>query len=255
MKKHLTLAWIAMLLAVAITTTMDFLGYVMFSAFPLIVLTIAFWIIARLSRTEIGLRWGRGKYYRWALAYPLVVLGITALIAFVTGDFSIATTNNRNEIINLVAGLVIGPIGVLITEEGFFRGVLWGLFGRARYSATKTLYVTTAAFVVWHVSAVLAESEFGLPLSQIPIYLVNATLMGLIWGSLRMASGSIIVASVCHAIWNALAYGLFGYGEKVGLLGVSQTWLLGPEVGLLGILLNGLFYLWLRRQIAREGTN
>ena len=47
-----------------------------------------------------------------------------------------------------------------------------------------------------------------------------------------------MVASVSHGVWNGMAYALFGFGERVGALGIQDTWLFGPEVGLLGIALN-----------------
>ena len=96
------------------------------------------------------------------------------------------------------------------------------------------------------------ETGFDLPAKEIPIYLLNATLIGLNWGLLRLASGSIIVASVSHGVWNGLAYALFGFGEKTGALGIQDTWLFGPEVGLLGIALNlfgGIFF-----ERGRRGT-
>ena len=87
-----------------------------------------------------------------------------------------------------------------------------------------------------------------MPAAEIPIYLVNATLLGLIWGILRMVSGSVVVPSVCHAVWNAIDYPLFGFGEKVGALGITETHIFGPEVGILGIAASGAFAVltWLR---------
>lgn len=45
---------LAVLLAVAITTTMDFTGYSVYSALPLLVIIIIFWLIQRQSKAEIG---------------------------------------------------------------------------------------------------------------------------------------------------------------------------------------------------------
>lgn len=237
-------------LAVAITAIMDFTGYITFSALPLLGLTLIFWGIQRQSKTEIGLVWGTRKDYGWALGYPVLVLGTTALIAVLYGDFAPEGLTSDSFVLNLLVGILIGPLMVLLTEEGFFRGWLWGAFERAGLTPKNTLYATTACFVIWHISAVVSGTEYGLPLAQVPVYLVNATFIGLIWGLLRLASGSVIVPAVCHAIWNALAYGLFGFGEEIGALGVTNTFVLGPEVGYLGIILNGLFFFWLWRKYA-----
>jgi hypothetical protein len=56
---------------------------------------------------------------------------------------------------------------------------------------------------------------------------------------------------VCHAVWNALDYPLFGFGTNVGELGIEQTSIYGPEVGFLGLTLNTLFALVLWRWIRR----
>jgi hypothetical protein len=94
------------------------------------------------------------------------------------------------------------------------------------------------------------------PAAEIPVYLVNATLLGLIWGMLRLVSGSILVPSVSHALWNGLDHPLFGIGENSGALGIQQTHLFGPEVGLLGMVVNlvfaGFLYLvFYRRSMAK----
>ena len=224
---------------------MDFMGYTYLSAFPLILITALFWSIQRLSRLEIGLRFGKLKYYGLALLYPILVLGGAALCAYLYGDFSLKDVRSDELTINLVAGSLIGPIMVLLTEEGFFRGWLWGSLRRTGMSSIKVLFITSLLFTIWHISAVAADSDYGLPLKQIPIYLINATFLGLIWGMMRFVSGSIIVASVSHAVWNAFAYALFGFGENVGALGITNTAWFGPEVGYLGIALNGAFFLWM----------
>ncbi len=59
-----------------------------------------------------------------------------------------------------------------------------------------------------------------------------------------MVSGSILVAAESHAVWNGIDYPLFGFGEKVGALGIAETHICGPEVGLLGIV-PGLLFLTL----------
>ena len=56
-----------------------------------------------------------------------------------------------------------------------------------------------------------------------------------------MKTGSVVVPSVCHAVWNGLDYPLYGFGEKVGALGIEQTHIYGPEVGWLGMVLNVIF--------------
>jgi len=56
-----------------------------------------------------------------------------------------------------------------------------------------------------------------------------------------MVSGSVLVPAVSHAVWNGIDYPLYGFGEKVGALGITDTHFFWPEVGLLGILLGVAF--------------
>ncbi len=139
-----------------------------------------------------------------------------------------------------------GVLMGLLTEEGFFRGWLWASLKRAGQSDSQVLIVSTLAFTAWHISAISLDTGFDIPADEVPIYLINATLIGGVFGLIRMISGSVIAPSICHAVWNGLDYPLFGFGEKVGALGIQQTHVFGPEVGILGIGLNLVFlaYLW-----------
>ena len=150
----------------------------------------------------------------------------------------------------MLAGSTVGALVVMLTEEGFFRGWLWASLKRAGRSDTYVLVWTSLAFTAWHISAISLDTGFDIPAREIPIYLVNATLLGLIWGYLRQLSGSVVVAAVCHAVWNAFAYALYGFGEKTGALGIEQTHIFGPEVGLLGIVFNLAFFAALYYQLS-----
>ena len=129
----------------------------------------------------------------------------------------------------------------IITEEGFFRGWLWAAARKLGISPLGTLAITTAAFVAWHISFVVLSGEFHFGASDVPMFFVNATLIGLIWGLLRLGSGSIIVSSAAHGLWNGLTYVLFGVGSGLGALGIRDVSLFGPEVGLFAVALNAAF--------------
>lgn len=237
-------------IAITITTAMDATGYSVFSALPLIALTGLFWYLQKFSRQEIGLTWGDPTAYGWALAYPLVVLGLAAGSAYAVGAVDTSGADWTKISINVALGSTVGPLMVLITEEGFFRGWLWASLKRTGKSDKQVLCWTTFAFVAWHISAISLDTGFDLPASEIPIFLINATLLGTIWGVLRLVSGSVLVPAVCHAVWNAIDYPLFGFGEKAGALGIEQTTIFGPEVGILGIGLNLAFLALLWRKYA-----
>jgi membrane protease YdiL (CAAX protease family) len=231
-------------LAVAVTASMDANGLTAFSALPLILLTAALWAAQRLSRAQVGLRLGRPADYALALAHPLIVLALGAAVAIAAGAAHPAAlgASGLNRIV--ISGSV-GILAALLTEEGFFRGALWGSLESAGTGRYRILIATSLAFAAWHISYATLAAGYVLPPVQVGIFIANAAVLGAIWGLLRLMSGSIVVASVGHSVWNAIAYALFGEGPKIGLLGVTQTSLYGAEVGVIGLALNCLFALGL----------
>jgi membrane protease YdiL (CAAX protease family) len=250
MKHSRHLALLGAAVALAVTATMDATGLTMFSALPLIPLTVVFWVIQKMSRREMGLAWGTREGYGLALLYPVVVPGVLAGLAFAFGDVDTSATEWSPVLLQLALASSVGVLGTLLTEEGFFRGWLPAAFARAGHSPRRRLLVSTGVFTLWHFSAVALTEEFGLPPAQWPVYLANVFLIGWSWALMRHRSGSVIVPSVSHAVWNALVYGLFGMGAHQGALGMQKTHLFAPEVGLLGIVANAAFAVWLTRRVA-----
>lgn len=243
------------LVAILVTTAMDASGFSMLSALPLIVLTGTFWGLQKLSSLEMALGWGDFRSYTWAVSYPLAVLGVSAAIAVFFGAVDTSDADWRTAFLNIGLGSGIGVLMVMLTEEGFFRGWLWASLKRAGRSEREVLVMTSLAFALWHVSAVSLDTGFDLPGSEIPIYLINVIILGSIWGILRMISGSVLVPAVSHAVWNGIAYPLFGFGESVGALGISETQLFGPEVGVAGIVLNSTFLILIWTNMRQKSHN
>ncbi len=237
---------LGLLVAIAITSTMDATGASAFSSLPLFPLLVLFWYLQRFSAREIGFTWGESHAllsYALAILYPLAVMGAIAGIAALTGALNPAAAPHHTHGVWFNLLLVVGttiPVA-LLTEEGFFRGWLWASLKRAGQRKVAILILTSVAFALWHWSSVMLPTGFNPPMSQVPIFMLNAAVLGAIWGMLRLISGSLVVASVSHGVWNGLAYVLFGFGAHVGALGISNTAVYGPEIGVLGLLLNGTF--------------
>jgi len=243
------------LAAIVITTAMDAGGLSPFSSLPLLPLMVLFWYLQRLSRIEAGFTWGQPRRYGLALLYPIVVLGAIVVIAAPAGALHLAATNWPKALLNVV---IVGGSTILVailTEEGFFRGWLWASLVRAGRSETRVLIWTSIAFALWHLSSVTLPTGFNPPPAQVPVFMLNAVVIGAIWGLLRSISGSVVVAGVSHGVWNGLAYVLFGFGTHAGALGIHNTALYGPEVGVLGLILNLAFaaVLWVAciKQVTR----
>ncbi len=246
---------VGVLAAIGITTTMDASGLSVFSALPLLPLAGVLWAWERFSRVEVGLAWGSARDYGLAVLHPLLVIGAVTAVAALAGAIDLTQADWRKAGLNMALMGTTTILAVILTEEGFFRGWLWASLRRAGLGETPVLMWSSVAFSLWHVSAVSLETGFDIPAPQIPVYLVNAVLIGAIWGMLRLVSGSIIVASVSHGVWNGLAHVLFGFGTTVGTLGIEATHIYGPEVGVVGLVANALFafvlWRWLRFHSSR----
>ena len=238
MKSGLKLPILGVVVAIAVTTAMDASGLSAFSALPLFPLAGLFWYLERLSRRSMGLVWGRWSHYGLAVLCPVAVLGLVGLISAASGAVDISQTDWEKAWLNFALVTISTIFAAILTEEGFFRGWLFASLGRAGVKQERILVWSSIAFSLWHLSAVTLPTGFDLPIEQIPVFMINAAVMGAIWGSLRLLSGSVIVASVSHGIWNGGAYVFFGFGTKIGALGIKSTAIYGPEVGFLGLALN-----------------
>lgn len=228
------------LAAIAITATMDATGFTNFSALPLFPLMLIFWYLEGMSRPRMGFAWGRWSHYGVAMLYPVAVLSVVALVSVAVGAVDLSHTHWEKAGLNFLLATVGTILVVILTEEGFFRGWLWASLERAGEKQGRILVWSSIAFSLWHLSWVTLTND-KLPMSQIPVFMVNVAVMGAIWGLLRWISGSVIVASLSHGVWNGGAYVFFGFGTKVGALGIADTAIYGPEVGVLGLLLNVAF--------------
>jgi membrane protease YdiL (CAAX protease family) len=238
---------VGVVIAIAGTTTLDATGLLAFSALTLLPLMLLFWYIEGLSPSEMGFKWGKPADFALALLYPLVVIGVIAIAASIAGAVNLSKTNWQKAALNLLIMTISTALLAIVTEEGFFRGWLWGSLRRRLIGKPQVLIYTSIAFSAWHISAVTLDTEFRPTPFQVPVFLVNAAVIGIIWGLLRWISGSIIVASCSHGLWNGLAYVFFGFGTKPGALGIRNTGIFGPEIGILGLFINALFALFLWR--------
>jgi membrane protease YdiL (CAAX protease family) len=243
----LAISVIGVILAIAGTTVLDAVGFGL-NVLPLIPLFFLLWYLQRLSRAEIGLAWGRPGDYALAVFYPALVLILVGLIAWESGAATFSAINWPNTLLNLVTQIVITSVLAIVTEEGIFRGWLWASLRGAGVPQLGVLVWTSAAFAAWHVSTALLPTAFHPQLAQVPVYILNAGVIGFVWAQMRQRSGSIFVTSVSHGFWNGLVYALFGYGTTLGALGIHNTTVFGPEIGLVGLGLNVAFaaVLWLR---------
>ena len=197
--------------------------------FPLI-LILAYW--TKMNGKELGLEFGKLRDYIWAILYPLSICSVIILIALVTGNIDgIQYTSETSGMV--VYLFVYTLILAFATEEGFFRGWLFGILERGKLNPKLILIFTGVAFASWHLPLFLVNPMFTW--SMLPIYIIGGIVGGVTFGLLRYISGSIIVSSFSHALWNTVVYILFGFASGVGILGIEATDIFSPESGLLGL--------------------
>ncbi|MFQ6114784.1 MAG: lysostaphin resistance A-like protein [bacterium] len=212
-------------------------------ALTLLPLNVLFWAATRIFRLNLGVRSGNLRGYLFSLLYPIAVMGMTSLIILFAGAMQVD---------NIVVTTLGRRIFVLVlTEEGFFRGWLWSILEKTSQKLWIRLIWTSGVFCLWHYA--VTTMVFHLPKVNVPIYLGNILLIGLVFGLLRQMSGSVLVPSVSHALWNALSYTLYGMGEKPGALTITSRNLFDPEIGFMGLLLNLIAVVLLWRMVVKRG--
>jgi len=244
-------------LAPVLQLTLQTFNYVAGALAYLLVLTlfgVGLWIYLRLTRIEFGWRWGQLSDYVIAVIHPMIAILSLAIFAAYKGQIDLSSLFNPATLLRDIAIMATATfVGVLISEEGFFRGALWGAAKRAKWNTFSIVLWTTFCFVAWHIAVPFVDVNYQIPIPVMPVYFVNATLISLAFALMRLGSGSILTASVAHGVWNGLSYNLFGYGAKAGELGVAEFGVYGPERGILGLVVNSIALLvlifWARSRL------
>jgi membrane protease YdiL (CAAX protease family) len=224
---------------------------------PIFVFFFLFWGLTRMSRAEIGFRVGGPGAYIVSLVYAFLALSTVGAAAMLGGEGGLSSAPLGKSMILALQMFAATWIGTIITEDGFFRGWLWGSLSRTRLGVRGILIWTSLVFALWHLPVAVIEENFKLPAEVIPVYIVNVLLLGVAWGIIRLASGSIVTAAFCHGIWNGIVYTFFGYGTTSGALGITNYKVYDPERGLLGLAVNAiavvLLWAWASRKLKSMG--
>jgi membrane protease YdiL (CAAX protease family) len=205
--------------------------------FPIILILVH---LTKLSFKELGLTSGTLKDYGTAIFYPLSIGVPIIILAYLTGN--LGTIGYNAEVPGKVALLFFTTLILAVaTEEGFFRGWLFGILEREKVNPQLIILLTAVAFSLWHAPLFFLDKGFASNMGMIPLYLGGGVIAGMIFGLLRYRSGSIIVSSFSHALWNTTTYTLFGVGSGIGLLGIQMTSVFDMERGTLGMIFSIIF--------------
>lgn len=150
-------------------------------------------------RLNIRREW---RYYLFALLYPVIIVPSTLILTFVASaerpDFSSLT------VMSLLQMTIIAIVSTPIVwgEEFGWRGYL-----QVRLFAEKPLWsavITGLIWGVWHYPMILMGYVFsGNPIGLL-LYPINMIFTSIIYGWLRLRSGSVWSASLAHATGNTI---------------------------------------------------
>lgn len=218
--------------------------------FPGIAAIVVRYFDGDLSGTTLN-RLGIKRYYWWAwFLFPSLIAATILVDLFAGGarvDWSLQQLHSirtsapssldslgRFAIAQLVLAVLLGPIihGLTtIGEELGWRDFLLPRLIRAGLSQWAALCATGAVWGLWHVPVILLGLEYvSHPFLGIPMFTAYAILVGIILGWLRLASGSVWIATLAHGSINAVQRAalvlIVGYNQTIsGTLGSLTGWL------------------------------
>ncbi len=227
---------------------------------------------------DAGLRWGRWGYLlvAWLLPVGLSVVasGLTMLLGLgqwdptaasalqrIAGSDAAAAESARRlaqqvgawlPVVAVAQGLVAGVAITSIAtfgEEFGWRGYLQ--MRLERFGVLRSCLLTGLIWGVWHVPIIAQGHNYpGYPVAGSLLFIVFCTLLSVILGWLRNASGSVLAPTIAHASVNSPAASLMAF--------VPANVLTGNLLGAVGTVVMAAVCVWivatgrLRRRVDEE---
>ena len=102
-------------------------GFEPLDVIVLVASLFVFWALTRLSKREMGIRWGKRRFHVVAAVYPIVTMAIVTGVAVISGNGSLGGVFTAKVLGRLAFMFGVTLAGALITEEGFLSR--WSSFG------------------------------------------------------------------------------------------------------------------------------
>jgi membrane protease YdiL (CAAX protease family) len=226
--------------------------------------SILFRLLFREGFADVGWRIGKARFWAWAYFAPLGLASLAVLLALALGRVTVAPHLSEQTMLeavffNLSWTMPEAPVGGLLIQRflavaligigpGFvcafgeelgWRGYLLPRLRQAGWPAP--LLLSGVVWGIWHFPLFVftGYAHGAVALSLIMFTLLTA-LFGVFIGWLRLASGSVFVAAMAHAAFNAFVQSFFG----VSLVGEGAWFLIG-DYGVLTLISYGVLVAWL----------
>jgi uncharacterized protein len=222
------------------------------------VLSIVLRLILKSGFGDVGFRIGKGRYYLYAMAIPLLLALLVALIsaAFDIRNFSPVSLEQFTQLGPILLSVLgLGLIGALGEEVGW-RGFL---LPKMISGGIKNPYLFSGlVWASWHLPLIAFGGFYQADnaLLMALIYGVGIIAMSYVFSELRVRSGSVWVAAIVHAVHNFF----FQFMVPVLLLTVpgsrSDLWDMATgDTGLSIAVLYASAYLVFRHVVRRHRTS
>ncbi|MCA9875751.1 MAG: CPBP family intramembrane metalloprotease [Anaerolineales bacterium] len=200
------------------------------------------------GRFSLGLRRAGWRYWGLALLLPLLVLGVSYGLAWISGAVRLVMPTEsgwlRTLSLDLSIGLLVTTLFALSEEIGF-RGYM--LPRTLNLGTTRALILSGFLFASYHLPVILLTPFFmneGSRLLTIPIFLLVLTAAGVIYGALRLAADSIWPSTIMHGVSNSF---LGIVGSMTMLSSPAAIYLVG-ESGMITLVITTAVALWMLRR-------
>lgn len=213
--------------------------------------------VEREGFADAGLRWGRGRYYLWAWLAPIglgLVAGVIS-VALRQAEYDPYLTELLVKITAQAPAMKIPPLPTLrfyLIAAGLTQAVVMNLlpcfgeeFGWRGYllmrlrplGTWRALTLSGLIWGLWHAPIILQGHNYpDHPQLGVLLMIGFCVLLSIIFGWLRLASGSVFTAAVAHASVNGPALLPFLFMRGRDDLTSGLTGLLGQGVMALFVL-------------------
>lgn len=173
------------------------------------------------SWTDMGLGWG---YLFWGVLWGLGSIAVVTVGYLLASSFRRGRDAMHDERVSTLSGprmmfnaLVEVPFGTVLFEEIAFRAVLFSMLAR-RFGVVWALVISALLFGLWHILASIGTHEHSAAMGSVVgrgrrgailavvVSVVTTSVAGLVFGVLRMVSGSVLAPMGLHWATNGMGY-------------------------------------------------
>ena len=183
---------------------------------------LAFGLLDGNTWTDMGLGW---QYLVPGMIWGAACIGAVTAVYLIGSAFKRTRTAFHDERMSELSGsrlmfqaLVEVPFGTVLLEEIAFRAVLFSMLAR-RYGVIWGLVISSVLFGLWHILPSIGTHEQNPALGSVvgggmrgnilavALSVVTTTVAGVVFGGLRLVSGSVLAPMGLHWATNGLGYG------------------------------------------------